>query len=286
MRGKLWAHCLAKELPMAGQTAPATTTRIYASIRDQLASEINAGVYPPGALLPSIREIMQRWDVSTTTARRVLDELAASGYARKEGTRGHISTGGGTQGQQVPPAAEHERSRKAPPPASIPGRLTIRPTHTVPAGGSTSPDAAGTPTLDVRAEQPPAEAALALRVADPMQPVVVRRRLLSAADGTPVELRVSYLPADLAEGTPIAQARAIPEAWPTALATYLDRRVRLSSSHVTARHPNQEEASALALASDAAVLVREEIHEDHQGTLVDYTRTIWPGDSTRLEISG
>src|SRR5712671_8039576 len=109
-----------------GDTAQTTTIRMYASIRDQLASEITAGVYPAGALLPSIREIMERWDVSTTTARRVLDELAASGYARKEGTRGHISTGG-TQTQQAPRAAEYEHSRKAPPPAGVPGRLTIRP---------------------------------------------------------------------------------------------------------------------------------------------------------------
>src|SRR5947208_16609003 len=97
-----------------GETAQTTTPRMYASIRDQLASEINAGVYPPGALLPSIREIMERWEVSTTTARRVLDELTVSGFARKEGTRGHISTGGG-QTQPTPPSAEHEHSRKAPP---------------------------------------------------------------------------------------------------------------------------------------------------------------------------
>ena len=77
-----------------GETAQTTTTRMYASIRDQLVSEIAAGVYPAGALLPSIREIMERWEVSTTTARKVLDELAAAGYARKEGTRGAISTGG------------------------------------------------------------------------------------------------------------------------------------------------------------------------------------------------
>ena len=269
---------------MAGQPPPTTTTRMYASIRDQLASEITAGVYPAGALLPSIREIMQRWDVSTTTARRVLDELAASGFARKEGTRGHISTGG-AQPQQAPPAAGYERSRKAPPPAAVPGRLTIRPAHTIPADGSISPDAAGTPALDVRAERPPADAALALRAADPSRLVIVRRRLLSAADGTPVELRVSYLPAELAADTPIAEARPIPEAWPAALAACLGRQVRLASSHVTARHPNQEEAAALALASDAAVLVREETHEDQHGIPVDYTRTIWPGDSTRLVIS-
>ena len=97
---------------------------------------------------------------------------------------------------------------------------------------------------------------------------------------------MSYLPTELARATPIAEARPIPEAWPAALATYLGRQVRLASSHVTARHPNQEEAAALTLASDAAVLVREEIHEDQHGIPVDYTRTIWPGDSTRLVISG
>ena len=42
------------------ETAQTTTTRMYASIRDQLVSEITAGVYPAGALLPSIREIMER----------------------------------------------------------------------------------------------------------------------------------------------------------------------------------------------------------------------------------
>ena len=183
------------------------------------------------------------------------------------------------------PRPSPSHSRKAPPPAGVPGRLTIRPAHTIPVGGSVSLDAAGTPALDVRAERPPADVALALRAVNPSRPVIVRRRLLSAADGTPVELRVSYLPTELAEGTPIAQAQAIPEAWPAALATYLGREVRLARSHVTARHPNQEEAAALALASDAAVLVREDIHEDQHGTPVDYTRTIWPGDSTRLVIS-
>ena len=85
-----------------GDTTQTTTTRIVASIRDQLASEITAG-YPAGALLPSIREIMERWEVSTTTARKALDELAAAGYARKEGTRGHISTGA-HRGQHRPRA--------------------------------------------------------------------------------------------------------------------------------------------------------------------------------------
>src|SRR6516164_11350467 len=135
-----------------GETAQTTTTRMYASIRDQLAGEIAAGVYPAGALLPSIREIMERWEVSTTTARKVLDELAAAGYARKEGTRGHISTGG-------PPAAPAPAAggpaRKAPPPAAVPGRLTIWPVHAIPAHGGIGTDIErGQAVVGVRADAP------------------------------------------------------------------------------------------------------------------------------------
>jgi GntR family transcriptional regulator len=253
---------------------------MYASIRDQLASEITAGVYPAGALLPSIREIMQRWEVSTTTARKALDELTTTGYARKEGTRGHISTGG-PQAGSTPPASEP--ARKSPPPATVAGRLTVWPVHTLPAHGSIDPDTDDGPAaLDVRAEQPPADAALALRITDPSQQVIVRRRLVAAADGTPVQFRISYIPA--AEGTPIAAPQTIGDAWPTALATYLGKQVRLASSHVTARHPSQQEAAALALPSDAAVLVREDIHHDRHGNPVDFTRTVWPGDTTHLAL--
>src|SRR6266508_850097 len=168
---------------------PPTATHMYASIRDQLASEISAGVYPAGALLPSIREIMQRWEVSTTTARKALDELAAGGFARKESTRGHISTGGPQASPPVPPpsappARDYSRAgdyaRKPPPPVAVPGRLTVRPSHTIPANGSINPDTGdGIAALDVRTEQPPADAAVALRLPDPSRPVVVRRQLLA-----------------------------------------------------------------------------------------------------------
>src|SRR5712691_11890379 len=265
-----------------GDTAQTTTTRIYASIRDQLASEIAAGTYPAGALLPSIREIMERWEVSTTTARKVLDELAAAGYARKEGTRGAISTGGPPAG---PAPAAAEPARKAPPPAAVPGRLTIWPAHTIPAHGSVGPDEDDSlAALDVRAERPPAGAAIALGITHPSRQVIVRRRLASAPDNTPVQFRVSYVPAELAAGTPIAQPPAIPGAWPAALTACLGTQVRLASSQVTARHPSPEEAAALALPSDAAVLVREDIHQDRRGNPVDFTRTVWPGDTTRLVL--
>ena len=112
----------------------------------------------------------------------------------------------------------------------------------------------------------------------------MRRRLTAAPDNTPVQFHVSYVPAELAGGTPIAQSTAIPDGWPAALNTYLGTQVRLASSQITARHPNHEEAAALALPSDAAVLVREDIYQDRRGTPIDFTRTVWPGDTTRLVL--
>jgi GntR family transcriptional regulator len=253
----------------------------YESIRDEIAGEINSGIYPAGALLPSIREIMQRWKVSTTTARRVLDELAAAGYARKESTRGHISTGGPPTRQQPSGFAP---ARQAPRPSmAVSGRLTVRPQHTIPASGSILPDASThIAALDVRAEAAPPDAALALRLADATRPVIVRRRLLAASDGTPVQLRISYIPAQLAENTAVSEPEPIAEPWDVALERHLGGHPSVVASHITARHPTHDEAPALALPSDAAVLVREDLYRDENGTLIDYTRTVWPGNTTRL----
>jgi len=259
------------------------TSTIYATVRDEIAREISAGVYPAGALLPSIREIMQRWQVSTTTARRVLDELTAAGYARKEGTRGHISTGG--PASAIPQATEPGPARLATVPHATSGRLIIRPAVTIPAGGTIVPDASTNMAgLDVRPEQAPPDAALALRLTDPGQDdeVIVRRCLLAASDGTPVQLRTSYIPAPLAQGTPLAQPEPLSESWQAALTEHTGRHARLAASHITARHPHSDEAAALALPPDAAVLVRSDIHHDERGTPIAYTRTVWPGDTTHL----
>src|SRR5215831_17628278 len=56
--------------------------------------------------------------------------------------------------------------------------------------------------LTVTEAQPPAEAADRLGVADDAEVVVRSRRYL--LDGKPVETAVSYIPADLARGTPIS----------------------------------------------------------------------------------
>lgn len=74
--------------------------RLYETVREQLKGDVEQGRYPRGSLLPSVREITEQWEVSTTTARRALSELVTAGYAHAEGTRGHVSTGGPDRNDQ------------------------------------------------------------------------------------------------------------------------------------------------------------------------------------------
>jgi hypothetical protein len=130
------------------------------------------------------------------------------------GDRGQIQRAGPdgaatTQGQDDAKAGEDQGAQ--------PGRRVAQPqAGTVPGppgrdglaagagrrGRSIGPDADnGLAALRVRAERPPADAAVALGISDPSRQIIVRRRLGATADDTSVQLCVSYVPAELAEGT-------------------------------------------------------------------------------------
>src|SRR4029450_6264380 len=51
----------------------------YLQIADALREEIRSGRYLPGAQLPSERELMETWHVSSRTIRVALDQLRAEG---------------------------------------------------------------------------------------------------------------------------------------------------------------------------------------------------------------
>src|SRR5215218_2892583 len=51
----------------------------YMQIADALREQMRAGQLPPGAQLPSERELQQRWGVSSKTVRAALDQLRAEG---------------------------------------------------------------------------------------------------------------------------------------------------------------------------------------------------------------
>lgn len=257
---------------MSGDAAT-SSDYAYNRIRDELRTAITDGVYVPGALLPSVREIMTRWGVSTTTARRALSELVQGGYARAEGRRGHVCVG---DPDHIPTEAE---ARATGSPSGTGGRVVIRTRQLITA--DTAAVDAHVSAVDVRREVPPPDVALALQ-ASPTEPMLVRRRVFVDPAGTPVLFRTSYIPEPLADGTPLATPDVLDSPWPHALVACAGGNPHTSATETTARHPTDVEAAALDLRADSAVLVRDDITYDAGSTPLDFTRNVWPGDSTRL----
>jgi GntR family transcriptional regulator len=56
---------------------------IYRQIMDAVISRILEGSYPEGALLPSVRQLAQDFDVSPLTAAKVVTELARENLTEK-----------------------------------------------------------------------------------------------------------------------------------------------------------------------------------------------------------
>ncbi|MFG2085431.1 GntR family transcriptional regulator [Spirillospora sp. NPDC048824] len=266
--------------PSAGARAGGSKPNLYEVIRDQLIGEIESGRYPSGALLPSVRELTARMAISTTTARKALAEVVAAGYARPEGTRGHVSAG--PRAQQVD---EETPQPTEAPAAARPSGLAIRTPVTVTSDGYAESETEHT-TLDVRSEPVPPAVALALGIDEPTAPVVVRRRLVADEHGMPTELRTSYLEPGFAQATPLAEPEQVRGSWGDALlASAGGKSLGTTQRHVSARHPSDSESAMLGLKPTACVLTRTETTHDQSGRPIDHTVTVWPAESTRLNLS-
>lgn len=156
----------------------------YRRVLDQLRARILAGDLAPGAKLPSVRELSDRYGIPTGTAARVIAELRAEGRV--------ISR----QGSGVYVREFREIRRRSP------SRLArerwglgqaIQDTDT-----TTRPR-----TVDVQVGEEPAPEWVATALAvEPGAPVVYRRRRFEV-DERPVQVATSYLPTHLARGTAI-----------------------------------------------------------------------------------
>ncbi|MFI6902020.1 UTRA domain-containing protein [Nonomuraea sp. NPDC050394] len=225
--------------------------------------------YPAGALLPSMKQIGVRWTVSTTTARRVLSELVQSGYARADSTRGHFSTG--------PQRTEESAALKFERPSSI-GLPRMR---VLSRAGQTG---IAPTVVQVRTEAASPDAAMALGLPNLEMRILVRRTLTVDEDKSPVELKTSYLAPGVGEDTPLSEPAALDVEWREALSAYTDRELLPAMEYIQARHPSDNESMALALIPSSCVLVHVALTRDREGVPVDYSVTVWPGDSTRMSL--
>ena len=72
----------------------------YYHIKQLLLDNINRGTYPPGKKFPPITELMKKFNISTTTARRVVAELVQEGVIYTVPSKGCFVTSEAVKGKK------------------------------------------------------------------------------------------------------------------------------------------------------------------------------------------
>jgi GntR family transcriptional regulator len=220
---------------MTQRVDPASDRAVYRQVADDLRAGIAAGRYQPGSAVPSEARLVEEYDVSRVTARRALAELERQGLVRPEHGRGWIV-----------------RSR---PPVRRLGSDRFARRHEGKAAFTVDMEAENRPfsvdVLFVGRGRAPADVADRLGVEPGTEVVVRRRRYL--ADGQPIEYATSYIPVDVAAGTPIEDV----DSGPGGIYSRMEDKgyeFERYEEEITARMPAEEDVRALDLPAGAPVL--------------------------------
>jgi GntR family transcriptional regulator len=250
---------------LTGHVDQTSDRAVYRQIADHLREAISRGRLPEGEQLPSEAQLMEHYGVARMTVRNALRILQDEGLTTAEHGRGVYV-------RSRPPvrrlasdrfAQRHRKEGKA--------AFIVE-----------SEQIAATPAVDmieVRETNPPAEVADRLDLAADA-PTVVRSRRYSL-DGRPVETAVSYIPADLAHGTPIAD----PNPGPGGIYARLEESghtLARFTEEVSARMPTPEEARVLSLAPGVPVFRLVRTAYDTDGRAVEVCDTIMAADAYLL----
>lgn len=238
----------------------------YRQIAAALRDAIKVGRFGPGDQLPSESELVQYYNVARMTVRQAIHELKIEGLVVSEHGRGVFvrSTPVVRRLASERFARRHRERGKAA--FSVEAEKTGYVAHV--------------DRITVREAPAPSDIAerLGLKVGDA---VVVRdRRYL--ANNEPVELAVSYIPADLARGTAIAENDSGPGGIYARLEEdgyMLDHFVE----EVGARMPTPDERRALQLAPGAPVLTVMRTAYDTSGRAVEVCDTVKAAHAYVLE---
>jgi GntR family transcriptional regulator len=184
--------------------------QVAADLREQ----IMAGEFLPGTPLPSTPRLVERYGAANPTIQKALRSLKDEGFLVSQ------------QGKGV-----YVRNRQ-------PFIVEVSPFF------ASSPDGYSYDILEVAEARPPRETAEVLGL--PADGTAVLRRRLMRHRGVPVELDLSYYPADIAAGTELAGHRNIRGGAPRVLAE-LGYPQRYFTDRVSTRMPTTEEVELLDL---------------------------------------
>jgi GntR family transcriptional regulator len=245
---------------------PSSDRAVYKQIADHLRVAIGRERLGPGDQLPSEAQLMAHYGVARMTARNALRLLQDEGLITAEHGRGVYV-------RARPPvrrlasdrfAQRHRKEGKA----AFLAEAEQMDAH---------PDV---DMIRVTTGNPPVEVASLLRLPARGKTLVRSRRYL--LDGRPVETAVSYIPADLAEGTLIAE----PNPGPGGIYARLEEQghtLERFTEEVSARMPTPDEARALALPPGVPVFRLVRTAYDTEDRPVEVCDTIMAADAYLLE---
>jgi GntR family transcriptional regulator len=234
----------------------------YRQVADLIRAAIERGDYPRGSALPREDELAERFGgINRTTVNKALRILSAEGLVQP-------LRGKGTFVSKIPPINRNAVARYS---------QTVRER----ANGRGAFDAEITalgmvPRSDLRVErvQPPAKVAKILGVSPDEVSAVIRARQMFA-DDVPVQIADSYIPLDIASGTPLEEEDSGQGGIISRFAELGYAQARITE-HVTVRTPTPEEAQFLKLTEDQRVYDVTHVGRTADGRAVEVCLHVMP----------
>jgi DNA-binding GntR family transcriptional regulator len=266
-------------------------------VADYLASEISRGVYPVDRKLPSQRDLCNLCNVSDTTVKAALADLVRRDLIEPRDRVGYFVrfrvADTYLEMETRPPTAYHGPDLRWSSPsgpirdsAAAARPFAARTVQELPIHGTLAPAHTAIASIDVRGEHPAPDIVAILRMTpDPQAPIIARHRLITDRHGTPVELRSSYMPADLVERTALASPAILDGLWPQLIGNHTGRNPQGTRAYVQARMAHDSEAQWLGINAHAMVIIRDLIlypTPDLTGPALDLTRSVLPAETTRI----
>lgn len=236
----------------------------YRQIAGLLRTAIEGGDYEPGAQLESESELGTRYAVDRTVINRALLILRAEGLVR-------VERGRGTFVREMPVLRRHAIARQ-----QIRGQ-----------GGARGAFQAEMEALGITARSEaevaraaaPADIAGLLGIASGALALVRRRRMY--ANKVPVQLAASWLPLDIAEGTPLAEDDTGPGGIYSRLAELGHAPARFAET-VRVRPAADAEARFLRLDAEQRVYDLRRVARDDGGRVIEVNDIVLPAHQWEL----
>jgi GntR family transcriptional regulator len=244
---------------------PSSDRAVYKQIADHLRAAIARERLREGDQLPSETQLMAHYGVARMTARNALRILQDEGLITAEHGRG-VYVRARPPVRRLASDRFAQRHRKE-------GKAAFL---------AEADQAEAAPAVDmikVTTAVPPAEVASRLQLGAKAKTVIRSRRYL--LDGRPVETAVSYIPADLAEDTPIKDTNP----GPGGIYARLEETGHVLdhfTEEVSARMPSPDEARVLALPPGVPVFRLVRTAFDRDGRAVEVCDTVMASDAYLL----